>query len=142
MSEIPNSELSRAEQFQALHVYRSTDDYETYQREMLYQWKENAEDALEAGESIRPLWLRRTGDMGSEFGVMIDYVMPFSDGLRYFASIDIDGTGGQTDISVQMPDEDGSDEPAVVMSEAYTLPALQRAVEYVESQVQPFVQER
>lgn len=136
MSELLQPDVSRAEVFQGLHVYLPT-DYDTYYTEMLKQWIEDTEDALEADKPIRPLWLRRTDDMGPEFGAIIDYIMPMPEGTRIFAVIDVNGDGGQTDISVNMPKDDGSGEPIVVMSEAYTLPALQRAIEFVESQVQP-----
>jgi hypothetical protein len=136
MSERLQVDLSRAEEFQALHVHLRT-DHETYSVEMLEQWKENAEKATKEGKSIRPFWLRRTDEMGSEFGAVIDYILPTHEGFMYLAAIDIDGSGGQTDISVIMPSEDGSNEPIPMSNEAYTLPALQRAIEYIETNVQP-----
>lgn len=137
MSERLRPDLLRAELFQAVHIYfYSHDNYESYCKDMLQEWERNAKEAHAKGETARPLWLRRTDEMGSEFGAVIDYVMPIGEGIRYFAAIDIDGTGGQTDISVLVPSKDGSGEPIRVTHEAYTLPALQRAIEYVELHVQ------
>lgn len=136
MSEQLQPNHTQADQFQALHIHLRT-DYETYFKEVFLKWEEHAKEELEAGRPVRPLWLRRTDEMGSEFGAIIDYIIPIKDEVLYLATIDIDGSGGQTDISVLMPSEDGSGEPVRVTNEAYTLPALQRAIAYVESRIQP-----
>lgn len=136
MSEAAKYPFSKAARFEALHIHLPT-DYETYQQEMLLQWKEDAEDALEAGRSIRPLWLRRTDDMSSEFGAHIDYIMPMANEVRYLAALDIGSNGGGMDVDVWLPKDDGSGEPVTVMSEPYNLENLEYAIEFVESSVQP-----
>lgn len=131
-AQVPNTE--RAGRFLQLHVQVPT-DYDAYFREMLAQWQENAEDAAESGESVRPMWLRRNAEDPSEFAAHVDYLMPMADGARYFAAIDINTDGGVSEVEVWMPSADGSGEPVVVKREAYTLAALGRAIEYVESNV-------
>lgn len=134
MSEILPPDLSKAEHFYKTHVVLSS-DYETYCRETIEEWKDTVEQAAVRGESVRPLWLRRTDDMGSEFGAVIDYILPFPSDTACYATIHIDSDGGASDISVYLPSSENSDEPILTSSEAYTLPALQRAIDFVEARV-------
>lgn len=135
MSETINED-SRAARFEALHVHLPV-DYETYRQEMIDQWVEDVEDAEETGDTVRPMWLRRNAANTSEFSGHIDYLMPMRDEAAVFAGIDISSDGGHTEIQVLFPKEDGSGEPVVATTEPYDLDALARAIELVESTVQP-----
>ncbi len=134
--EVSSPDIDRAGRFAELHVHIPR-DYDTYFQEICEQWVESAEDALEDGKSIRPMWLRRNAADTSEFSAHIDYFMPMEDEPRYFAAIDISSDGGVSEIQVWMPSPDGSGEPVVASTEVYTLESLGRAVEYVERAVQP-----
>lgn len=133
--EVIQPDIDRARRFAGVHVHIPK-DYDTYFREMCEQWRESAEDALEEGKSIRPMWLRRNAADTSEFSAHIDYFMPMENEARYFAAIDISSDGGVSEIQVWIPSPDGNGEPVVASTEAYTLESLGRAVEYVERVVQ------
>lgn len=131
MSErLREDEESRAQRFAELHVHIPT-DYETYCRETVEQWRKDLETAQETGEQIRPMWLRRNGDSGSEFSAHIDYLIPTERGIRHLAAIDV----ADNDVQAWLPKEEGSKDLMIATSEPYDLESLGRAIELVETTV-------
>lgn len=129
------SDTSQATKFENTHVHAPA-NYDSYLQEMTSQWKQQAEEALQTGNPMLPMWLRRNGDSYTEFAAHIDYVIPVADGFRYLAALDISSDGDHPRLQIWMPKADGSGEPIVAQEEAYNLDSLQRALDYVELQVQ------
>ncbi len=130
-----NPDVSRATEFQSRHVYTAR-DFDSYQDDMIQEWKEQAKASLEGGKIIRPLWMRRNEGGGTYFGACIDYWIPVHGEQRLFAYIDIHSESGPLEIAVYFPDEETS-EPIRATEEAYNLQSLQRAIDLVETTVQP-----
>ena len=127
---------SRASSFTRTHV-SAPNDYETYRFGLLEQWRADTADAVARGDSTKPMWLRRNGETSAEFAAHIDYVVPLDGKVSYLAAIDIDGGGGNTEIQVWLPKEDGSGEPIVATCEPYNLETLDQAIALIEASVVP-----
>ena len=122
------NEQSRASEFFSLHV-AVPKDYEAYVEQVTATWRDRVA-AEGPSDAPRGFWLRANGESGSEFGAHINYWVPSGEKLGCIAAIDIaDG-----EIQVWQPKDDGSGEPVVVTREAYSLPALERAIDFAEQQ--------
>ncbi len=124
---------SPAARFEQQHVYAPA-DYDAYVNDVLGQWKHNATDAAHNGRPIPPVWVRQNGDMPTEFGAVVNYVMPTPEKVLVLGQIHISSDGGEPDVQVWLPGKDGSEEPIVASSEAYNHASLDRAIELIESQ--------
>ncbi len=133
---VENSEydLAEAQAFYDLHVREYTEEeFETYLRAQCEQWKEQAWRAESDHAPIRAMWLKRNAGGGTYFGAVIDYVVPMREGFQAYAMIGIHSESGPTEIELYLPSQDGSEEPVRVMNEAYSLEALDRTIQLVES---------
>ena len=137
MSEVlrNDQELDRAHLFFNTHV-SPPDDYDDYSREQFDLWTKSQEEAVANGQRTRPMWLRTNGDFSTEFSARIQYVIMSDPNTiwRIFAAIDISSDGGQTEIRTELP-SNATGEPEAKLTEAYTLPALGRAITLAETQV-------
>ncbi|MEO6513924.1 MAG: hypothetical protein ABIR37_04540 [Candidatus Saccharimonadales bacterium] len=125
----PKSELdqlSHASIFFYQHV-AVPKDYTAYVEQVTTAWRDRVV-AEGPSEAPRGFWLRTNGVSGSVFGAHINFLVPRGDGFGGIAAIDI----ADDEVQVWQPKGEGSDEPVVTTSEAYTLPALGRAIDLIE----------
>jgi hypothetical protein len=116
----------RAEQFITHHVDTPVEIQASYHYKTVKRWREE-----EYPKTHRPLWLRRTFDMGSEFEATVDYcvVIP-GEKVINFGSIMID-----RDVEVVLLTEAEPDVGEVVSKQPYSLEAIVAAIEQVEQSV-------
>lgn len=125
--------MERAQEFYNTHII-APENYESYAIAELAKWFQTSKQSLMGEEQPKLMWLRRNGENYTEFAAHIDYILPASEKIVSYAQIDISSDGGRSEIQVWLPAEDGSGVPEVATSEAYTLSALDRAIDFVETQ--------
>jgi hypothetical protein len=126
-------DYTRAAGFATRHVHKPS-DYESYYSDVLLQWEEDAEDALEQDKPTPTMWVRRNNEDTNEFSSCVDYLVPTDDSFRYYATLVVDSDGGHTEIEVLLHSDDGSGEPVTVSREPYGMESLDRAIKLVEAQ--------
>lgn len=121
-----SSEAIGAE-FLRVHVNETPADYDDYVLDRMSEWR----DKLITGVK-EPMWLRRTFEMGSEFGVVIDYCL-FDKSFEqvHYGYITIDNESVDT-ILPQKDPETGEMIPVQVMTEPYSRAAIADAKHLVE----------
>lgn len=135
MSESLRGDVERARQFLETHVYALPANLDEYSTQQHKEWGEDAEVALNRGEKIKPMWLSNR-DSTDEFSAHVNGYCPRGDAWEWRVAIDI-STEGQSEVEVWLPKDDGSGEPVVAFSEAFTLESLDRAIRFAEESVQP-----
>ena len=120
----------RAERFVVQHI-AAPRDYDTYFEKMVADWQQRRESAA-SNESPKGFWLRNNAVPYTSHGVHIDYMTERNGALGSIGAIDIDNEGPISEIQVWVAKEDGSHEPVPAYTQAYSLPALEQAISYVE----------
>lgn len=128
--QVTAEQMAAAEDFikNHIHVQKSEDDYF---RDTVREWYQTYP------EHHCPMWLRRTLEMGAEFGAAIDYciVLPETE-RRVFASLVID----QDEVEVWLPRGESAEnphEPYTASTRPYTVMSIALAMTEIEAAVQP-----
>ncbi|MBC7581463.1 hypothetical protein H7097_01170 [Aeromicrobium sp.] len=110
-------------QFVAQHVNTPTELQATYQNRTITDWADRYETKR------RPMWLRRTFDMGSEFGAVVGYCsVVHSQGQRVYGSIMFD-----REVEVVLPSSDQPKSGEVTSRRPYLFEAISLAIAEVEA---------